>query len=167
GMISGQELPDGLRESSRLPEPIFTPAMKAHEGHDENISEERMADIVGSALFEKLKKLSLEIYGRACEMAEPRGIIVADTKFEFGLLGNEVVLIDEVLTPDSSRFWDVSKYKEGGAQESFDKQPVRDYVESIGWDKKPPAPQLPEEVIRACTSRYREAYKRITGRELT
>jgi len=167
GIVSGHELPDGLRESSRLPEPIFTPAMKAHEGHDENITEKRMANIVGNSLFEKLKKLSLEIYGRACEMAEPRGIIVADTKFEFGLLGNEVVLIDEVLTPDSSRFWDVSKYKEGGSQESFDKQSLRDYVESIGWDKKPPAPQLPENVIKACTSRYREAYRRITGRELT
>jgi phosphoribosylaminoimidazole-succinocarboxamide synthase len=159
-------LPAGLRESDKLPEPIFTPATKAQTGHDENISFERMAGIVGEDLAKRLRDLTLEIYSRAAKYAESRGIIIADTKFEFGFVGDELVLGDEVLTPDSSRFWPAETYKPGGAQQSFDKQFVRDYLESIHWNKQPPAPSLPEEVAAHTSEKYRQAYFELTGHEL-
>jgi len=160
-------LPAGLRESDRLPESIFTPATKATTGHDENISFDQAAARVGGPLAEQLRAISLKLYRRAAAYAEPRGIILADTKFEFGLLDGELVWIDEALTPDSSRFWPADGYKPGRAQPSFDKQYVRDYLERIGWSKQPPAPELPAEVVAATRSRYREAYGQLTGHELT
>ena len=169
GSVCGIELPDGLQESDQLPEPIFTPATKAEIGeHDENVSFDRAAEIVGSRdLMEELRRVSIDLYEHARTHAFERGIILADTKFEFGASpGAEVVLGDEVLTPDSSRFWPADEYEPGRGQASFDKQYVRDYLSEQDWDKEPPAPPLPAEVIAGTTARYREAYEKITGREL-
>jgi phosphoribosylaminoimidazole-succinocarboxamide synthase len=171
GSVCGVTLPAGLRESDRLPEPIFTPATKADTGHDINISEQEAGEIVGPELVARLKALTLEIYRRGCEHAESKGIIIADTKFEFGLVrgGNpatDVVLIDEVLTPDSSRFWPAAQYEPGHGQPSFDKQFVRDYLEEIRWNKQPPVPALPDEVIRRTRDKYVEAFRLLSGREL-
>jgi phosphoribosylaminoimidazole-succinocarboxamide synthase len=166
GTVCGIKLPAGLRESDKLPEPIFTPATKAQTGHDENVSFEHVAGLIGEELAGRLRDLTLEIYGRAAKYAETKGIIIADTKFEFGFVGDELVLGDEVLTPDSSRFWPAETYKPGGAQFSFDKQFVRDYLESIRWNKQPPTPPLPEEVAEKTGEKYREAYRVLTGRAL-
>jgi phosphoribosylaminoimidazole-succinocarboxamide synthase len=166
GEICGIKLPAGLRESDKLPEPIFTPATKAVSGHDENITFNRMCDIVGREMCEKLRDLSLDIYKKAADYAIERGIIIADTKFEFGNTAHGTTLADEVLTPDSSRFWPAEKYSPGRGQESFDKQYVRDYLEEIHWNKQPPAPPLPEAVQQKTSEKYREAYRRITGHEL-
>jgi phosphoribosylaminoimidazole-succinocarboxamide synthase len=166
GTVCGIPLPAGLRESEKLPEPIFTPATKAQSGHDENISFERTASLIGSDLAARLRDLTLAIYARAARYAETRGILIADTKFEFGFVDGELVLGDEVLTPDSSRFWPAETYRPGGPQFSFDKQFVRDYLESIHWNKQPPAPPLPEEVAARTGEKYRQAYYAITGREL-
>jgi phosphoribosylaminoimidazole-succinocarboxamide synthase len=163
GTVCGIRLPAGLRESDRLPAAIFTPATKAQTGHDENISFETMAGLVGEALASRLRDLTLEIYNRATLYAESKGIIIADTKFEFGFVGEELVLGDEVLTPDSSRFWPAESYKPGGPQHSYDKQFVRDYLESIHWNKQPPAPVLPEEVAAKTSEKYRQAYSVLTG----
>jgi phosphoribosylaminoimidazole-succinocarboxamide synthase len=166
GKICGIALPAGLRESDRLPEPIFSPATKAVTGHDENISFERAASLVGKERAQRVREVSLEIYRRAAAYAEPRGILLADTKFEFGVLNDELIWIDEALTPDSSRFWPAGLYKPDGPQPSFDKQFVRDYLESIRWPKTPPGPELPPEVVAATRDKYREAYRILTGREL-
>jgi phosphoribosylaminoimidazole-succinocarboxamide synthase len=166
GSVCGIHLPAGLRESDKLPEPIFTPAIKATSGHDENIPFERMVELVGAELSEKLRDLSIRIYRKAADYAETRGIIIADTKFEFGHTPKGLVLADEVLTPDSSRFWPMDKYHPGGAQESFDKQYVRDYLESIQWNKQPPAPGLPPEVAAKTSEKYIEAYAQMTGHPL-
>ena len=166
GTVCGIRLPAGLKESDKLPEPIFTPSTKAQSGHDENVSFDTVVSKIGGDLARRLRDLTLEIYTRAAKYAETRGIIIADTKFEFGFVGDELVLGDEVLTPDSSRFWPAESYKPGGAQFSFDKQFVRDYLESIHWNKQPPAPPLPEEVAARTSEKYRQAYKEITGREL-
>ncbi len=166
GAVCGIPLPAGLRESDRLPEPIFTPSTKATSGHDENISFDEAAARVGRPLAERLRTVSLELYRRATAYAEPRGIILADTKFEFGLVGDELIWIDEALTPDSSRFWPAGGYEAGRPQPSFDKQYVRDYLERIGWSKQPPGPELPPEVVAATQEKYREAYRRLTGHEL-
>jgi phosphoribosylaminoimidazole-succinocarboxamide synthase len=166
GAICGIALPAGLRESDRLPEPIFTPSTKATSGHDENISFEETAAVIGRPLAERLRDVSLAIYKRGVEHAATRGIILADTKFEFGMLGNDLIWIDEALTPDSSRFWPADQYSPGKAQPSFDKQYVRDYLEEIGWNKKPPAPALPPPVVTATQGKYREAYQRVTGHAL-
>lgn len=166
GKICGITLPPGLRESERLPEPIFTPATKAVSGHDENISFEQAAGLVGKELADKARDISLELYRRAAAHAEPRGIILADTKFEFGLLNGELMWIDEALTPDSSRFWPAAYYSPGGPQASFDKQFVRDYLERLRWSKTPPGPELPPEVVEATRDKYREAYRILTGRDL-
>ena len=166
GTVCGIPLPPGLRESDRLPEPIFTPATKAQTGHDENISFERMTDLVGSGLARRLRDLTLEIYLRASRYAESKGIIIADTKFEFGFVEDQLVLADEVLTPDSSRFWPAEDYRPGGAQNSFDKQFVRDYLESIHWNKQPPAPALPANVASRTGEKYRQAYSVLTGHTL-
>jgi len=166
GRICGIALPAGLRESDRLPEPIFTPATKAASGHDENISFEQAASLIGKELAEKVRTVSLEIYRRAAAYAEPRGIILADTKFEFGLLDHDLIWIDEALTPDSSRFWSAAQYSPGGPQPSFDKQFVRDYLERMQWPKTPPGPELPPEVVSATRAKYREAYRILIGREL-
>ncbi len=165
GAICGIPLPSGLLESARLPHPIFTPATKAQSGHDENIPFEEFREIAGPAA-EKLRELTLEIYARASSYAESRGIILADTKFEFGTIGGEIVLADEVLTPDSSRFWPKAGYMPGGAQPSYDKQYVRDYLETLDWGKRPPAPPLPAEVVERTASKYRQAYEALTGRTL-
>ena len=172
GSVCGVPLPGGLRESDRLPEPIFTPATKADTGHDVNISEEEAGRIVGAGLIARLKALTLEIYGRGVADAESKGIIIADTKFEFGLApassgsAPEVVLIDEVLTPDSSRFWPKDDYEPGHGQPSFDKQYVRDYLEEIKWNKQPPVPALPDDVIQRTREKYVEAFRLLTGRDL-
>jgi phosphoribosylaminoimidazole-succinocarboxamide synthase len=166
GAICGIPLPAGLHESDKLPEPIFTPSTKATTGHDENISFEETVSRVGRPLAERLRDTTLKIYKRAAEHAAARGIIIADTKFEFGLIGNELIWIDEALTPDSSRFWPASQYAPGKVQPSFDKQYVRDYLERIGWNKQPPAPALPPDVIEGTRDKYREAYQRITGHAL-
>jgi phosphoribosylaminoimidazole-succinocarboxamide synthase len=166
GKVCGIELPRGLRESDRLAQPIFTPAVKATSGHDENISFEEMAERAGPKLSEQLRDLSLRIYIKAAEHAAARGIIIADTKFEFGRTAQGLVLADEVLTPDSSRFWPADRYQPGRAQESFDKQFVRDYLERIRWNKQPPAPGLPADVVQETSEKYMEAYRRLTGREL-
>jgi phosphoribosylaminoimidazole-succinocarboxamide synthase len=163
GSVCGIELPDELLESQQLPEPIFTPATKATTGHDENISLERTAELVGRGLAEKLKEATLSLYEFAAAHARERGIIVADTKFEFGFAGGELILCDEVLTPDSSRFWPADGFEPGHAQPSFDKQYVRDWLDASGWDHEPPAPVLPHEVVEQTGARYREAYERITG----
>jgi len=167
GEVCGHKLPAGLRESAKLEKPIFTPATKAETGHDENISEEQMAEIVGREVMETLREISLRVYSEAADYARGRGIIIADTKFEFGRdREGRIILIDEVLTPDSSRFWPVDSYEVGKSQPSFDKQYVRDYLESIKWNKQPPCPELPPEIAQATTKRYLEAYQLITGEAL-
>jgi phosphoribosylaminoimidazole-succinocarboxamide synthase len=166
GRICGIALPGGLKESDKLPEPIFTPATKATSGHDENITFELAVEKIGKGLAEKVREITLKIYKRAATYAEPRGILLADTKFEFGLLHDELIWIDEALTPDSSRFWPAAEYKPGGRQPSFDKQFVRDYLERIRWPKTPPGPDLPPEVVAATCAKYREAYRILVGREL-
>ncbi|HYI14840.1 MAG TPA: phosphoribosylaminoimidazolesuccinocarboxamide synthase [Thermomicrobiales bacterium] len=165
--VCGERLPDGLTESARLPEPIFTPAAKVDEGHDENISYGKMKQIVGRDLAERLKDASMQLYAHAEAHARTRGIIIADTKFEFGLVDGELIVIDEVLTPDSSRFWEASQYEAGRSQASFDKQPLRDWLERSGWDKNPPGPPLPGEIIDETAARYRKAYELITGTEFS
>jgi phosphoribosylaminoimidazole-succinocarboxamide synthase len=167
GQVCGHQLPTGLRDSEKLAESIFTPATKAETGHDENISEAQMAEIVGRDAMEKLREVSLRLYTEASDYARGRGIIIADTKFEFGRdHAGAITLIDEVLTPDSSRFWPLDSYEVGKSQASFDKQFVRDYLESIKWDKQPPCPELPNEIAQATTARYLEAYELITGEKL-
>jgi phosphoribosylaminoimidazole-succinocarboxamide synthase len=171
GRVCGVQLPAGLRESDKLPEPIFTPATKAESGHDVNISEQEAGELVGDALIARLKALTLEIYRRGAEHAESKGIIVADTKFEFGLVGDgrpdrDVILIDEVLTPDSSRFWPRAQFEPGHGQPSFDKQFVRDYLEAIRWNKQPPVPSLPDDVVAKTREKYIDAYRLLSGREL-
>ena len=166
GSICGIAIPTGLRESDKLPEPIFTPATKATSGHDENISFEATKTLLGLDRAEQLRKLTLNIYRKASEYAAGRGILIADTKFEFGVTGKGIVLADEVLTPDSSRFWPADSYSPGRAQLSYDKQFVRDYLEEIKWDKKPPAPALPDDVVSKTGEKYTEAFRRLTGREL-
>jgi phosphoribosylaminoimidazole-succinocarboxamide synthase len=162
--VCGIRLPGGLAESDRLPEPIFTPATKAETGHDENISLERAGQIVGQGLARRLQELTLTLYERGAGLAAEHGVILADTKFEFGFIDGEIALCDEVMTPDSSRFWPADGYAPGGPQPSFDKQYVRDWLDGSGWDHEPPAPELPTAVIGQTAGRYREAYERITGR---
>lgn len=167
GQVCGHELPKGLQESDELPEPIFTPATKAEEGHDENISEAEVRQLLGEETTVFLRETSLRLYKEARQYARSRGIIIADTKFEFGRDANgQIILIDEALTPDSSRFWPAESYQPGSSQQSFDKQFVRDYLETLNWDKKPPAPPIPSEIAEATTDRYLEAYKLITGKDL-
>jgi phosphoribosylaminoimidazole-succinocarboxamide synthase len=165
GCVCGIRLPAGLREADRLPEPIFTPATKAEHGHDENISFETMAEALPDGEAEQLQALTLSLYARAAEYAASRGLILADTKLEFGRLEGRIVWIDEAFTPDSSRYWDAASYAPGKSQPSFDKQFVRDWLESTGWDKRPPAPKLPEGVVRTTRDKYLDAYRRITGSE--
>ena len=164
GMVGGHRLPAGLREADRLPEPIFTPSTKAEVGHDENITRDVLAEMVGSDLAGKLEERSLAAYAAGAATAEATGLILADTKFEFGWIGGELALIDEVLTPDSSRFWDAAQYRPGSSPPSFDKQYVRDFVAASGWTKEPPAPTLPPAVIAGTRERYVTAYERLTGR---
>jgi phosphoribosylaminoimidazole-succinocarboxamide synthase len=164
GRICGHELPGGLREADRLPEPIFTPSTKAEVGHDENITRDQLADLVGADLARQLEERSIALYVEGARRAESVGLILADTKFEFGWIDGELALIDEVLTPDSSRFWDAERYAPGSSPASFDKQFVRDFVAASGWNKEPPAPTLPDEVIRGTRDRYVAAYERLTGR---
>ncbi len=166
GEVCGIKLPSGLKESDRLPAPIFTPATKAVSGHDENIPFSRAVELVGKETAENARDLSLKIYERCCRHAEECGIIIADTKFEFGRDGSELVLGDEVLTPDSSRFWPAGEYRPGGPQRSYDKQFVRDYLLSIGWDKNPPTPRLPDEIVAGTSERYRDIFQRLTDRSL-
>jgi phosphoribosylaminoimidazole-succinocarboxamide synthase len=167
GEVCGHKLPEALLESAELPEPIFTPATKAEEGHDENISETQVRTLLGEETTVFLRETSLRLYKEAREYARGRGIIIADTKFEFGRgRDGQIILIDEALTPDSSRFWPLESYMPGKSQQSFDKQFVRDYLETLNWDKKPPAPPIPSDIAEATTSRYLEAYKLITGRDL-
>ena len=166
GTVGGIRLRPGLRESDRLAEMIFTPATKEETGHDINVSEAEMAEAVGAELTTRLRQLSLAIYRKAADYAATRGIIIADTKFEFGRTGGEIMLVDEVLTPDSSRFWPAAQYAPGQPQPSFDKQYVRDYLESIPWNKEPPAPELPHDVVRRTSEKYLEAYRLLTGRSL-
>lgn len=164
GSVSGIRLTAGLKESSKLPEPIFTPSTKASTGHDINITEAEMRKIVGDKIADVLKNKTLEVYKAACKHAESKGIIIADTKFEFGEIDGKIILIDEILTPDSSRFWPKDTYKEGGPQKSYDKQFVRDYLISIKWDKNPPAPPLTAEVVEKTREKYLDAYKKLTGK---
>jgi phosphoribosylaminoimidazole-succinocarboxamide synthase len=166
GAVCGIQLPAGLQDSSRLPEPIFTPSTKAEAGHDENISFEQACETVGPDIAAKARELSLKIYSAAAEYALKRGIIIADTKFEFGLHNGSLILIDEALTPDSSRFWPADQYQPGRAQPSFDKQFVRDYLETLSWNKQPPAPALPADVVARTTEKYLDAFKKLTGRAL-
>jgi phosphoribosylaminoimidazole-succinocarboxamide synthase len=166
GSVCGIELPAGLRESDQLPEPIFTPATKATSGHDENISFEQMTKLVEPEDSRKLRDLSLAVYKKAADYARQKGIIIADTKFEFGRIAAGITLADEVLTPDSSRFWPADKYEPGMSQQSFDKQYVRDYLEDIRWNKQPPAPALPADVARRTSEKYASAYRQLTGRQL-
>jgi phosphoribosylaminoimidazole-succinocarboxamide synthase len=166
GTVCGIPLPPGLQESDKLPEPIFTPSTKAQTGHDENVSFEAVAAAVGQDLACRLRDLTLAIYGRAAEYAAARGVIIADTKFEFGFVGDQLVLADEVLTPDSSRFWPAETWRPGGPQPSYDKQYVRDYLESIQWNKQPPAPPLPAEVAGRTSEKYQQAYRALTGKAL-
>jgi phosphoribosylaminoimidazole-succinocarboxamide synthase len=166
GKVCGIKLPEGLKESDKLPEVIFTPATKAESGHDLNISEPEMANIVGEEATRKLKDLTLRIYGKAADYADTRGLIIADTKFEFGVKNGEVILVDEVLTPDSSRFWAKDLYEPGHAQPSFDKQFVRDYLETLDWNKQPPGPVLPDDVVTRTSEKYIEAYRLLTGRSI-
>ena len=166
GTVAGFLLPEGLQESQELPQPLFTPTTKAESGHDLPLSIDEMKEVVGETLAEELKEKSLAIYSYAQQYARARNIIIADTKMEFGRDNNKLILIDELLTPDSSRFWDTELYKVGQPQDSYDKQPVRDWLTTAGWNKEPPAPMLPPEVIEATTKRYREAYERLTGKKL-
>ena len=166
GTVSGKPMPEGLVEGDSFPTPIFTPTTKAEEGHDENMSDQEVIDMVGVEMAQKLEKASIEVYDFAQEYAKSRGVILADTKMEFGTLNGELILIDELLTPDSSRFWDMDGYGPGKSQPNYDKQFVRDYLTEQGWNQEPPAPQLPEDVISKTTERYMEAYYRITGERL-
>lgn len=166
GTVAGLSLPSGLVESSKLPEPIFTPATKSSSGHDINITFQQMVDVVGKDLATTLRETTLRVYSAAESYARSRGIIIADTKFEFGLVDGELTLIDEAITPDSSRFWDAERYEPGKAQPSFDKQFVRDWLTSSGWDREPPAPALPGDIVEATSQKYREAYTRLTGHPL-
>ncbi len=166
GEVCGVRLPAGLTESARLPEPIFTPATKAEAGHDINISESEMENLIGEGTTKRLKDLTLDIYRRASGYAEQRGIIIADTKFEFGMKDGEIILVDEALTPDSSRFWPEASYRPGRSQQSFDKQYVRDYLETLDWNKQPPGPELPVTVVERTTAKYLEAYRLLTGRSI-
>lgn len=165
GEVTGHRLPDGLREADRLPEPIFTPSTKAEVGHDENITRDQLADLVGADLAMQLEERSIALYAEGARRAEAVGLILADTKFEFGFIDGELAVIDEVLTPDSSRFWDAAHYAPGSSPQSFDKQFVRDFVAASGWNKEPPAPTLPDDVIRGTRDRYVAAYERLTGRD--
>jgi len=168
GTMHGTPLPSGLQESDQLPEPVFTPSTKAEIGlHDENITFDKAVELVGVEIAERARAISLELYRRGSEWAAERGIIIADTKFELGFVDGELVVCDEVLTPDSSRFWPVDEWKPGITPPSFDKQPVRDYLDGLDWDKTPPPPTLPDDVVNASSARYREAYERITGRSLS
>lgn len=166
GAVCGIRLPEGMKQADRLPEPVFTPSTKAEEGHDINVTFDELADTIGGELAGKLKDKSIELYKAASAYALEKGLILADTKFEFGLLDGELVLADEIFTPDSSRFWDASDYEPGRAQKSFDKQYLREYLETLDWDKKPPAPELPDDVIGKTTEKYLEAYKILTGKDL-
>lgn len=167
GSVCGISMPNGLQESSQLPEPIFTPSTKATGGaHDENISFEKASELIGKELAEEVQQKSLEIYQEGAKYAKSKGILIADTKFEFGIYEGRLILIDEVLTPDSSRFWPEDRYEPGKPQPSFDKQFIRDYLTSIGWDKKPPAPELPPDIVRKTSEKYREALYRLTGIEI-
>ncbi|MBL7124698.1 MAG: phosphoribosylaminoimidazolesuccinocarboxamide synthase [Dehalococcoidales bacterium] len=166
GTVNGEPLPKGLKESEAFPQPLFTPTTKAETGHDQPLSPDEMKKLVGEALAEEMREKTLAIYSYAHEYAQARGIIIADTKMEFGLDGNKLILIDELLTPDSSRFWDAGLYTVGQSQPSYDKQPVRDWLVESGWNKEPPAPTLPPEVIEAAARRYREAYEKLAGRKL-
>lgn len=166
GSICGIKLPTGMKQGDRLPEPIFTPSTKVSGGHDENVTFEVLAELIGLELATSLKDTSIALYKAASLHAEKKGIILADTKFEFGMLDGKLVLADEAFTPDSSRFWEMSEYKPGGPQKSFDKQPLRDYLEDIKWNKQPPAPELPEQVVKSTEARYIAAYERITGKRL-
>ena len=166
GCICGIKLPEGLKQGDKLPEPIFTPSTKASEGHDQNVSFEELCDVIGTDLANQLKEKSIALYNKASKYAESKGIILADTKFEFGFADGELIVADEVFTPDSSRFWDMKEYEPGRPQKSFDKQFLREYLESITWDKKPPAPELPEDVIRNTELKYIESYERLTGKKL-
>jgi len=166
GTICGIELSRGLRESQQLPQPIFTPTTKAETGHDEAITIDQMKNLVGEALTREIMEKSLAVYEYAAQYALSRGIIVADTKMEFGMVRDKLILIDELLTPDSSRFWDAETYSPGKPQPSFDKQPLRDWLSDSGWNKEPPAPELPPEIVQDTAQRYREAYRRLTGKEL-
>jgi phosphoribosylaminoimidazole-succinocarboxamide synthase len=166
GAVCGIPLPAGLRESDRLPEPVFTPSTKAEVGHDENISFQQAADLIGTEAAGRLRDLAVAVYVKAADHARARGILLADTKFEFGELDGRILLVDEVLTPDSSRFWPAGAYQPGQAQPSFDKQFVRDYLETLDWDKRPPGPRLPDDVVAKTAEKYREAYRRLTGRDL-
>lgn len=165
GEVCGIPLPKGMLESEKLPESIFTPATKAESGHDINITQQELEKMIGKHVAAELREASITIYKKASEKARERGIIIADTKFEFGMIGGELLVIDEMLTPDSSRFWPADSYSSGGPQKSFDKQPVRDYLESINWNKKPPAPVLPPEVVKGTSNRYIEAYEILTGKK--
>ena len=166
GEVCGIKLPAGLRESDKLADPIFTPATKAETGHDINISEREMADRIGQDATRELKELTLTLYSRAAEFADSRGIIIADTKFEFGVKDGKIILVDEALTPDSSRFWPKASYEPGRGQQSFDKQYLRDYLETVRWDKQPPGPNLPEPVVAGTSEKYLEAYRLLTGRTI-
>lgn len=166
GMISGIPMPAGLRQADRLPEPIFTPSTKAEAGHDINITFAELCDLIGADMAAQVRDKSLEMYKFAAQYAESRGIILADTKFEFGLLDGELVIADEIFTPDSSRFWELAEYQPGRAQKSFDKQYLREWLETLDWDKTPPPPALPPEVIAKTADKYRDAYRRLTGKEL-
>ena len=167
GTVAGQPMPDGLREGDMFPEPLFTPSTKAEEGHDENITVAQMEDIVGKELTARLAKASTDVYAAARDFARDKGILIADTKFEFGMIDGELSLIDEVLTPDSSRFWDMDGYAPGKSQPNYDKQFVRDWLDEAGWDHEPPAPELPDDVIARTHERYLEAYRRLTGSALS
>ena len=167
GAVCEIRLPEGLRQSDQLPQPIFTPATKAVTGHDENIGFERAAEIVGTELAKRVRNLSLRLYGQARDYAAQKGIIISDTKFEFGLADSKLLLIDEVFTPDSSRFWPADQYDPGQSQPSFDKQFIRDYLETLDWDKTPPGPELPDAIVQATSDRYLQAYRLLTGRDLT
>ncbi len=166
GQVCGIPLPAGLRDSDRLPQPIFTPATKAETGHDENISEQQAAKLIGEENIRRLRELTLSIYSQAVDYASKHGIIICDTKFEFGVINGQITIVDEMLTPDSSRFWPADQYSPGKPQPSFDKQFVRDYLEKIGWNKQPPAPELPEDIVKATSAKYVEALRVLTGREL-
>ncbi len=166
GTVHGQQMPAGLKNSSRLPEPIFTPSTKAESGHDENISFDQMVAIIGSTYSEKLREVSLKLYQYGAEVARQKGIIIADTKFEFGLLNGEMILIDEVMTPDSSRFWPAKSYKPGKSQPSLDKQYLRDYLETLNWDKTPPPPRLPEDIVENTSRKYLEILQILTGKTI-
>lgn len=166
GSICGIKLPEGLKQGDKLPEPIFTPSTKASEGHDLNVSFEELCKTIGTDLANKLKETSIALYNKASEYAESKGIILADTKFEFGLEDGKLIVADEMFTPDSSRFWDMKEYEPGRPQKSFDKQFLREYLESVDWDKKPPAPELPDDVVRNTELKYIEAYELLTGKKL-